>query len=194
MAAKTKSEEDRVNWAAVQAVAEVAAALGVIISIGYLAVQVRQNTRSVRAAASEELVLGWNAAAEFMKTPYGARICHLGASPDTIGGLTPEERLSLRVLALQVLRVYEQAFYQHRAGMLDDRIWQGWVMQIQITYAFAWFGPSWPARRAMVHEDFARFVEELVPSSEAVWQRYMEGISLESIGESATTGNAGAEV
>ncbi len=164
------------DWVAIQAIAETVGAIGVIVSIGYLAVQIRQNTRSVRAAASEDLVLDWNAAAEFMKTPWGARVYNLGASPDTIGQLTPDERVSLRILALQLLRVYEQAFYQYKAGMLDQRIWQGWVTQIQFTYALAWFGPSWPARRALVDEEFARFIESLVPESAAAWQQYIDRV------------------
>ncbi len=181
------------DWAAVQAIAESAGAVGVIVSLGYLAIQVRQNTRSVRAAASEELVLGWNNAAEFMKTPHGARVYHLGASPDTIGQLTEEERVMLRILALQVLRVYEQAFYQHQAGMLDDRIWAGWVTQIRLTYALAWFGPSWEARRPLVDEEFARFIESLVPESDTAWQDYMDRIYPDKAAGPALDGNVAGD-
>ena len=36
------------NWDALQAVGELIAAVGVIVSLAYLAAQVRQNTKSIR--------------------------------------------------------------------------------------------------------------------------------------------------
>ena len=42
------------NWDAIGAVAELLAALGVIISLLYLAAQIRQNTQSVRASTFQE--------------------------------------------------------------------------------------------------------------------------------------------
>ncbi|HSK17861.1 MAG TPA: hypothetical protein VK912_01875 [Longimicrobiales bacterium] len=38
------------NWEAIGATADVVAATGVIITLGYLAIQIRQNTRAIRGA------------------------------------------------------------------------------------------------------------------------------------------------
>ena len=40
------------NWEAIGAVGEILGAIGVIATLGYLAAQIRQNTRSSRDAAS----------------------------------------------------------------------------------------------------------------------------------------------
>jgi hypothetical protein len=49
------------NWEAIGAVGEVAGAIGVIATLGYLAVQIRHNTRSVRAASRLDIASGWRA-------------------------------------------------------------------------------------------------------------------------------------
>jgi len=46
------------NWNALSSVAEFVAAIGVIASLVYLAVQVRQNTQSIRASTYEGMLRG----------------------------------------------------------------------------------------------------------------------------------------
>ncbi len=45
-----------INWTAIGSVAEIVAAVGVIVSLIYLALQVRQNTQSIRAATYDAMV------------------------------------------------------------------------------------------------------------------------------------------
>ena len=47
------------NWDAVAALAELLAALAVVASLVYLAVQVRQNTRQARLAAQHSMAIGF---------------------------------------------------------------------------------------------------------------------------------------
>jgi len=47
------------NWGLVSSLAEVIGVIAVIVSILYLAVQVRDNTRSVKANARYEAVYSW---------------------------------------------------------------------------------------------------------------------------------------
>ena len=51
------------NWDAIGAIAELLGAVGVIASLIYLATQIRQNTRSVRGATYQSLVVGQQALA-----------------------------------------------------------------------------------------------------------------------------------
>ena len=63
------------NWEAVQAVAELVPALGVVISLVYLATQVRQNTRSNQAAANQDLLANYVAVVGFSwQSPSGAHL------------------------------------------------------------------------------------------------------------------------
>jgi len=44
------------NWEAIGAIGEIVGAVAVVVTIGYLAVQIRQNTRSVRDSAFQEVI------------------------------------------------------------------------------------------------------------------------------------------
>jgi hypothetical protein len=48
-----------VNWGAIGAMGELVGALGVIVSLGYLGVQIRQNAQSVRAASYQAQFRFW---------------------------------------------------------------------------------------------------------------------------------------
>ena len=49
------------NWDAIGAIGEVIGALAVFITLGYLAIQIRQNTKAVRASALDSSVNAVNA-------------------------------------------------------------------------------------------------------------------------------------
>ena len=48
------------NWEAVGAIGEILGAAGVIVTLGYLAAQIRANTRQSRAAMTQSIVDGVN--------------------------------------------------------------------------------------------------------------------------------------
>lgn len=52
------------NWEAIGAVANLFAALGVIATLIYLAMQIRQNTKAVRSSSIESLVHSLSATAQ----------------------------------------------------------------------------------------------------------------------------------
>ena len=52
------------NWEAVAAIGEAVGAFGVIASLGYLAIQIRQNTRQIRQNIEVNRVASYNQAQE----------------------------------------------------------------------------------------------------------------------------------
>jgi hypothetical protein len=100
------------NWEAIGAVGEVVGATGVIVTLGYLAAQVRQNTESVRASTLEAMS---EASASFQdqlaSNPELARIFFAGTGD--LASLTPEERLRFQFLMMAFFRRFEN---MHRQG------------------------------------------------------------------------------
>ena len=122
------------NWEATQAIAELAAAAAVLISLVYLAAQVRQNTASIQAgtvARTSEILNRLRT--EIWSDADSARIYELALSgeeaPDAQS--TTRERLFWVGLA----RDYEAVYYQHLAGQLPDPIWEGWLKEIRIIFS-----------------------------------------------------------
>jgi hypothetical protein len=162
-----------VNWDALQAVSELVAAAGVIVSLIYLAGQVQQNTKLVRAAANQDLLTSFNAVMEFPKiSPHGARIYH-AIFRGEVAGLDSADRSAVRVGLIQVCRVFEQAYLQHEVGLLDQASWTGWSKQMQLSMGLPGFAQGWPAIRPMMSPGFARWMDGVATSAEAVADDYM---------------------
>jgi len=146
------------NWEAIQAIAELSAAIGVLLSLGYVAIQIRQNTASVRAgtvARSSEILSRlrdklWSEAG-------AAQIYERALSGDEVDD--GPEALRVRLFWVALARDYEAVFYQHQAGQLPEAIWEGWVGEMRLI----WCTPGGSDALAAIRVDFLSqpFVEFL---------------------------------
>jgi len=122
------------DWQAVQAIAELLAAVGVIASLLYLAAQVRQNTRSMQAATSQDLLANFSSMVDFSaQNEYGAKLLTASLYGDW-DNPTPADQVSARMFWVRITRLFEYAYLQRQSGLLDDESWYGWSQQI----VFSW--------------------------------------------------------
>ena len=150
-----------VNWEAIGAVGEVAGAAGVIITLVYLAIQIRQNTKAVRLntirstneafRSQDALIGGSNEVAEVYATGL--------TEPEK---LNFTERVQFYALLHNKVRVYEEAFYQHTEGALDPRVWAGMHRQMLNTSTLPGFKVYWQDRRDWYSSSFQNQVESVL--------------------------------
>ncbi len=100
------------NWDAIGAVGETLGAIGVLITLAYLAVQIRQNTSAMKASALVSVhgiqVLG----------EANERYIGLLMKSDRKEELTREERIHMVERFLTIMREFERIWYQQRMGLL----------------------------------------------------------------------------
>jgi hypothetical protein len=112
------------DWGAVSAVAGLLAAVFVGLTVVYLALQVKASTRATR---SQTYQLATSALAE-MAGIIGqdrelARVFRVGmVDPDA---LTEDELTQFGYLGISLFRRFENVFFQHQAGMIDEDFWIG---------------------------------------------------------------------
>ena len=109
------------NWAAI---AEIASAVAVVISLIYVGFEINQNTTSVRASAfqsvSDSLT---DFTALIAAEPDLARIYSQGReNPDS---LTSGERMRFNFLMITLVRLMENAYIQKQSGILNEDHWAG---------------------------------------------------------------------
>jgi hypothetical protein len=103
---------------------ELIGAIAVVISLAYLAIQIRQNTKSVRASTYQAVLDSSRSDTELLLAhPHLERIYRLGRQDPT--KLTGEERPVFRMLLGQLLLNYEIMFLQHQQGVIDEDFWRG---------------------------------------------------------------------
>ncbi len=97
-------------------------ALAVLGSLVYVARQIRENSRSTRLAAMQSAMLSaQNVIALPAQDRDLARVIRVGLN--SVDELTEDEFSQFRYCLFLVLRVSEDLFVQHKAGVIDDETW-----------------------------------------------------------------------
>jgi hypothetical protein len=148
------------NWDAIGAIGEVVGAVGVIVSLLYLALQIRQNSNVVRSATRQAI--------STTQVELGLRI---GESPDLrvamakLWGLgdppTAAQDAEIRdhMLVRAFLRAYENQYHQFKDGTFDADMWNGYLAGLRGIILIAYGRQVWEMSRAWFSADFARFVD-----------------------------------
>ena len=142
----------------INAVAQVIAALGMIVTLGYLAVQVRQNTRALRRSAYQEMLNHITSANLMLTADRG--LCEL--SIRVRGGLDSlDEPDRIRVLAWfgTVFRHYQNAFSLYHEGVITARQWQSMVAPLDRHVATPGGRDMWREIGPQLLPEFRSFVE-----------------------------------
>jgi hypothetical protein len=152
------------NWEAVSAVGQSIGALAVVISLVYLAVQVRQNTRAVRAATYQEVM---ETALTFSVAVASDAATALAFHKGIAGAdLTPGEEAQFTYLFHAWLRVAENGHFHFQNGMLDEEVWNGWLETARAMLGGPGGRQMWERARPRLRRSFCDFVDqEVIPSA-----------------------------
>ena len=118
---------------AVNAIAQLIAAIGVIASLFYLAAQIRQNTRSMRAVVVDSLAHSLvDLLGPHVQNPESLRA--FSVVTENWNGASDEDRARTVPLIFALFKLFENAWFQQRQGTLDRQQWEGWDAYIRIYY------------------------------------------------------------
>lgn len=155
------------NWDAVGALAELVGATGVIASLIFVGFQVRQNTRSVRAATYDSLVRsnGQWLDSIIQDAHLASGFEHVVESWDTVD---EADRPRLMYLMTQLFRHWENAFFQHRQGTLETTLWETWEAIILSYFHQPGVQQWWQLRRHAYSLEFRDFLEASTPPASSI--------------------------
>jgi hypothetical protein len=156
-----------VNLETINSIAQIIAAVGVIASLFYLAVQMRQNTRSQRSVVVDSLTGSLIA----LLGPQGsdpALTRSLAAAVEDWHGATEEDRLRAIAVLFAIFKLFENAWFHQRQGTLDREQWQGWDLYIRAYYHRSGVKTWWSLRRGMFASGFREYLEATEPIAAAV--------------------------
>lgn len=111
------------NWEAVSAVADWVGVVLVVFSLAYVALQIRQNTKTVRAATELETGRQWS--------EFHARVAHSSDMADiwdkgltNVKELSPSEKRKLIWLVAEYFFLVESLYRQRQLGFLGHDSWE----------------------------------------------------------------------
>lgn len=150
------------NWDAVGAMGEIIGGGAVVVSLMYLAIQIRGQNAEALAASMHAVSEGFrDSIGSLAENPEVARIwIKSNNDPES---LTDEELVQMFAVAQRNFRVWEEAFGLYRAGRLDESIWTGIDAQYVAFLSHRGFKHVWKYRRDFYEEAFRRYVDNLPP-------------------------------
>lgn len=136
---------------------EFVGAIAVVLTLLYLAFQIRSNTQAVRSntfqTVVDSLTGGISIIAQDAELTY-IWVNGLSQSKD----LSETERGRLRLLLLMAIRMWENAFYQSEHGTLERSQWEGILRDILSIVHQPGFRHWWASTPGVVSNDFQAFI------------------------------------
>jgi hypothetical protein len=140
--------------------------IGVVVTLVYLAVQIRQNTRSVRTAAFQA------AQRDFADTldrlshdPELTRLLFDGLRD--FESFSTEDRRRFATYMASLLRRYENLLHHTRLGSLDPDLWEGLLFELRRMFAGPGTRAWWARGQDAFNRELRDFIEREVIVSDS---------------------------
>ena len=151
------------NWDAIGAIGEIVGAVAVVISLIYLAIQMRGQNRETRLSTINSSLTSWNSLLALVaENSELADIGNRGLKNDE---LSEDQEVRFRAFANSYLRFAEGLYLQHLEGRLDDRIWLGIGKGVTVFLQAPGMRRFWSHRKDWYSSEFREYVEEEIESS-----------------------------
>lgn len=153
------------SWEAAGAIGEIIGGLGVILSLVYLAIQIRAQNRESRVAAVTEWTTQWNSfLVSFAENPNLAEIWSRGVHD--FASLSPTEVVQFSSQCGRLFRVGESLYDQYRQGRFDPKTWRGVEQTLEDVARFPGAKSWWPTRAHWYSDDFVALVQPWFDATE----------------------------
>ncbi len=151
------------NWDAIGAVGETVSAIAVVVSLIYVALQVRQNTRASRASTIQH----WAAVSALEKQSLYesdelAKLIIAGGTEQS--NLSPEDRLRYNTYMIQVFNTFEFLYLQYELGTVDKVFFDSKVPAYERFLQLPGVLEFWNSPASTFDPRFKAFVGELIES------------------------------
>lgn len=147
-----------------QELAQIGGVVGVIASLIYVAIQIRNNSRATRAATfqqlSSALASDW---LDMSRNPEMISLVLRGS--DDFESLNRIEKARMRFFLMGYCRRFENAFFQHKVGTLKDKDWRGMSADIHILFSLHGSRIAWPLIKNRSSPEFSDFIDAIVEAA-----------------------------
>ena len=144
------------NWEAISAIGQIVGALAVVISLIYLAREIRSNAHSARLA-SMDTVIRW--LGELVAHPHLRELYYRGIHD--FESLKGADLVGFSMLMDQLFYIYQEMYYQQLEGHLDQRVWGMTEAPIRELIGYPGIQAWWRLRSHWFGEEFVNHINQL---------------------------------
>ena len=166
------------NWEVVAAVSEVIGAVAVVVTLIYLAQQIRQSTNATRANASYDATHSWSDLCSKMWEMDDATLGLLEKTHDPKTDwedVAGPEKIRLVLLHRAVFQALEGQYFLYKFGSMEQSLWDKrskWASTlVQLPFYRTWWENE--KSTSIYSDEFARAIDSIDPESQV--QTSIEG-------------------
>jgi hypothetical protein len=142
---------------------EFIASFGVLITLIYLVIQLRQNTKAIQLSTAHSVTEELQQMFGLMASDRGLSEIFVKAGQNT--ELMGADRVRFYTLVSNLVRVYENAFLQNRQNVIDKAHWDGMTRMMIDISAMPAFSLFWADRMHWFSEEFQQHMNvEIIPT------------------------------
>ncbi len=145
------------------AIGEAIGGLAIIISLIYVGLQIRQNTRANRAATTQPFVDSFSGPSLKLIGSEFTKVFSRGL--EGLEQLEGSERIEFTVWCMQVFRLWESYYFQWKEGYFDPQIWKGFKTQLSDLFSYQGVRDFWAIRKHHFSDEFQVFVSQLTSAA-----------------------------
>ena len=136
-------------------------AVAVIVSLIFVGLEIRHNTRALKATSHHAVTDSFNAINTLiMSDPKVARIWRLGMAGSEL--LDEDERVSFSYMALGYMRIFETLHYQFSTGALEPKLFEAELSTLKWSVTNPGFLPWWSVNPISLSAEFRAFIDGLI--------------------------------
>ena len=139
-------------------------------TLGYLAAQIRQNTKAVKASSHHSVTDSFNHLNSILGTNVAAaRVFRLGM--EDLGNLDEDEQFSFAFMALAYMRVFETLYYQREHGTLEEQLYQSEHNSLNWAFGHRGMRDWWNSNTISFSPEFRAHVRQVIQDLDAAAQQ-----------------------
>ncbi|MBW2493425.1 MAG: hypothetical protein JRE43_01640 [Deltaproteobacteria bacterium] len=133
--------------------------LAVVVTLVYLAIQIRHNTRAVRSSMHHAMIDSTLRIAESLSDNADVARIVLRADED-YDNLTQEELIRFEAYGERVFSNFESVFYSYRNSMIEEDLWESWESSYLADIKRKSMRRYWQDERPQHLYDFTQFIDQ----------------------------------
>ena len=146
-------------------IGELIAAVATVLTLGYLAVQLRQNTRVLRSQTFQQSSMDMSITANAISSSADLATIIVKAS-EGVGALSPEERVRFHFWMLVAIRRFEAIYVQGVYGSIDSVRIEGFERSIISLLSTGGAAEWWQSTKSAFSSDFVIYADARLASDE----------------------------
>src|SRR5215475_12097039 len=155
-----------VNWEAISPIGQIVGALALVVSLIYVASEVRRNTRATHLAAMRSMHDAFNRwVQQIAEHPDLKELYYRGIHDfDSLEGA---DLVGFSSLMHGAFRNHEEIYHLQAKGHLEEDVWRGWEAVMRDINAYPGVQAWWRSRSRWFSEKFVKFSDQAQQTAES---------------------------